>query len=268
MEQPSIPPRTLPDALQAEGITWITTREIAERLAIRPDQVPDSVERSRAAGRMRSITKGAWLVVPPEYLGWGAPPPEHYVDAWMRHLGHAYYVGLLTAAARHGLTHHAPQVFHVVTTARLRDRTVGRSKIAFVYAKHCRDRHTVRATVPTGQLIVSSLVVTLLDLVSHPDRSGGPSNVASIATLALEDGRFDVDALAANAATYRVPVVQRLGYLLERAADHVGTSVDLDPLARLVERRSIVPLDTRAPATGAVDPRWHVRVNVDVEIDT
>ena len=137
----------------------------------------------------------------------GTPPPEHHVDAWMRHLVHAYDVGPLTAAARHGPTHRAPQVFHVVTTARLRDRAIGRSNIAFVYAKHCRDRHTVRATVPTGQLIVSSLVVTLLDLVSHPDRSGGPSNAASIATVALEDGRFDVDALAANVATYRVPVV-------------------------------------------------------------
>jgi len=207
MEQPSVPPRTLPDALLAEGVAWITTSAIAERVGIRPDQVPDSLERSRAAGRMRSITKGARLVVPPEYLGWVAPPPEHYVDAWMRHLGHAYYAGLLTAAARHDLAHHAAQVFHVVTSARLRDRTIGRSKIAFVDAKHCRDRQTVRATVPTGQLVVSSLAVTLLDLVSHPDRSGRPSNVASIAALALEDGRLDGDALEANVATYRVPVV-------------------------------------------------------------
>jgi len=55
---------------------------------------------------------------------------------------------------------------------------------------------------------------------------------------------------------------------VERAAAHIGTSVDLAALARLVERRSIVPLDTRAPATGAVEPSWHMRVNVDVEIDT
>ncbi len=268
MGQPSLPPRTLPDALLAEGVTWITTKEIATRLGIRPDQVPDSLDRSRAAGRMRSITKGAWLVVSPEYLSWGAPPPEHYVDAWMRHLGHAYYVGLLTAAARHGLSHHAPQVFHVVTTARLRDRTIGRSKIAFVYAKHCRERRTVRSTAPTGQLVLSSLAVTLLDLVSYPDRSGGPSNVASIAALALEDERLDINALVASAATYRVPVVQRLGFLVEMAGAHIGSTIDLAPLARLVERRTVVPLDTRSAATGDIDTRWQVRVNVEVEIDT
>jgi len=39
----------------------------------------------------------------------------------------------------------------------------------------------------------------------------------------LEDARPDVDALDANAATYRVPVVQRLGYLVEQAAAHIGT---------------------------------------------
>jgi hypothetical protein len=94
MRQDSIAPRTLPDALLAEGVTWITTGDVARRLGIQPSQVPDSLERARAAGRMRSITKGAWLVVPPEYLRWGAPPPEHYIDAWMRHLGHPYYVGL------------------------------------------------------------------------------------------------------------------------------------------------------------------------------
>jgi len=268
MGQSPISPRTLPDALLAEGITWITTTEAAERLGIQPNQVPDSLERSRAAGRMRSITKGAWLVVPPEYLRWGAPPPEHYIDAWMRHLGHDYYVGLLAAAARHGLSHHAPQVFHVVTTARLRDRTIGRSKIAFVYAKHCSERQTIHATVPTGRLVVSSLSVTLLDLVSYPHHSGGLSNVASIAALALEEGRVDTKALVTNAATYRVSAVQRLGFLVETAMAHVGTTVDLTPLARLVQRRSIVPLDPRSTATGDVDPRWHVRVNVAVEIET
>ena len=31
----------------------------------------------------------------------GAPPPLHYIDPLMRHLGHPYYVGLLSAARLH-----------------------------------------------------------------------------------------------------------------------------------------------------------------------
>ncbi len=137
-----------------------------------------------------------------------------------------------------------------------------------MYSARCRDRQTVQHTVPTGKLVLSSLPVTLLDLVAYPDRSGGPSNAASIAAAALEDGRLDVQAIAANASTYRLPIVQRLGFLVERAAAHVGSNVDLAPLAHLVERHSVVPLDTRSPSAGAVDTRWQVRVNVDVEIDT
>jgi predicted transcriptional regulator of viral defense system len=268
MRQDSIAPRTLPDALLAEGVTWITTGDVARRLGIQPSQVPDSLQRARAAGRMRSITKGAWLVVPPAYLRWGGPPPEHYIDAWMRHLGHPYYVGLLAAAARHGISHHAPQVFHVVTTARLRDRTIGRSTIEFVYGARCSERQTLEQTVPTGKLVMSSIAVTLFDLVAYPDRSGGPSNAATIAALALEEERLDISAVVENASTYRAPAVQRLGHILTRAMVHVGTTIDLTPLARLVERRPIVLLDTRSPATGTLDTRWRLRVNVDVETDT
>lgn len=92
-------PRHLPDHLLAEGVSWATTEDLAGRLGVEPTRVPDSLERARTAGRILSITKGAWLVVPPEYLRWSAPPPTHYVDAWMRHLGHPYYVGLRSAAA-------------------------------------------------------------------------------------------------------------------------------------------------------------------------
>ena len=74
-------PRHLPDHLLAEGVSWATTEDLASRLGVEPASVPDSLERARAAGRILSITKGAWLVVPPEYLRWGAPPPTHYVDA-------------------------------------------------------------------------------------------------------------------------------------------------------------------------------------------
>ena len=82
-------------------------------------------------------------MVPPEYLRWGAPPPTRNVDAWMRHLGHPYYVGLLSAAAHHGIARHAPQVFQVVTLARLRDRTIGRSRVDFAHAVDVTSRRTV-----------------------------------------------------------------------------------------------------------------------------
>lgn len=245
----------------------MTTEDLASRLGVEPDRVPDSLERARTAGRILSITKGAWIVVPPEYLGWGAPPPTHYVDAWMRHLGHPYYIGLLSAAAHHGLAHHAAHVFHVVTSARLRHRRIGRSRIAFVHAVAVASRPTVVAVVPTGRLVVASIEVTLLDLVSHPKRSGGLSNVATIVANAVQDDRVDAHRIVDAASSYRPSVAQRLGYVIEQAARHLGSDLDLEALAQFVHRRRVVALDLRGPAAGAIDPRWRVQVNAPLEID-
>jgi len=230
-------PRHLPDHLLAEGVSWATTEDLARRLGVEPSHVPDSLERARAAGRILSITKGAWLVVPPEYLGWGAPPPTHYVDAWMRHLDHPYYVGLLSAAAHHGIAHHASHVFHVVTSARMRDRTIGRSHIAFVHTIDVTSRPTVVTTVPTG--------------------------VAN----AVQDDHIDAQRIVETASTYRPAAAQRLGFVIEQAARHLGIDVDFEALARFAHGRRTVPLDLRGPAHGPTDPRWRVLVNAPLEID-
>lgn len=262
------PPRHLPDLLLSEGVTWATSDEIAQRLDIAPERVKDSLERARGAGRIVSITKGAWLVVPPDFLRWGAPPPTHYVDAWMRHLGHPYYVGLLAAAAHHGLAHHAAQVFHVVTPARLRDRKIGRSRVAFVHATETAARPTDVVVTPTGRLVVASLEVTLLDLVVHPHHGGGLDHVATIVANAVQEQRLDAQRIVDAAATYRHATVQRLGYLAERAARDLGVHVDLGPMEHHVQGRRVVPLAPRAPAGGATEPRWRVQANVDVEAET
>jgi predicted transcriptional regulator of viral defense system len=261
-------PRHLPDALLSEGVTWATTDEIARRLAVPPERVKESLKRARAAGRIVSITQGAWLVVPPEYLRWGAPPPTHFVDAWMRHLGHPYYVGLLAAAAHHGLAHHAPQVFHVVTPARLKDRKIGRARVAFVHAIETAARPTDVVVTPTGRLVVASLEVTLLDLVVHPHHGGGLDNVATIVANAVQEHRIDAQRIVDAAATYRHAAIQRLGYLVELAGRVVGTDVDLEPMAHHVHARRIVTLSPRAAVDGATDLRWRVQVNVDVDVET
>jgi len=260
-------PRHLADALLAEGTSWVTTAEIARRLGISEDAVSDSLERAREAGRMLAITKGAWLVVPPEYLRWGAPPPAHFVDDWMRHLGHPYYVGLLSAAAHHGLTHHAPQVFQVVTSARLRDRRIGRASIEFVVARRAAERPTDSVVVPTGRIRVASVEVTLLDLIAHPGRAGGLSNAAAIAMAAVVEGRFDAGKTVVAAGSYRPGALQRLGFVVEQAAVEAGIPVDLDSLAASAAAQRVVPLATGEAAGGPVDPRWRVTVNSRLELD-
>ena len=79
--------------------------------------------------------QGFYVIVPPHYASWGAPPPACYVDALMRREGQAYYVGLLKAAELHGATHQAVMEFQVLTAKRLLRIRAGRSMIVFHFRK-------------------------------------------------------------------------------------------------------------------------------------
>ncbi|MEZ5260010.1 MAG: type IV toxin-antitoxin system AbiEi family antitoxin [Ilumatobacteraceae bacterium] len=105
------------------------------------------------------------MPVPPEYREAGAPPPSHYIDPLMRHLGHPYYVGLLSAARLHGASHQVPMALQVVTPALLRDRWIGSSRLSFIRRSSARSRPTVQRNVPTGRITVATPEVTVLDLV-------------------------------------------------------------------------------------------------------
>ncbi|MHB1615419.1 MAG: type IV toxin-antitoxin system AbiEi family antitoxin [Actinomycetes bacterium] len=100
-------------------------------------------------------------------------PASHFIDPFMRYLGHPYYVGLLSAAEIHGAAHQRPQVFQVITPARLRDRTFGRVRIEFISAVQASARPTATVNTPTGTMRVATPEVTLLDLVAAPQRGGG-----------------------------------------------------------------------------------------------
>src|SRR4029077_4668127 len=96
----------------------------------------DAAERKRRRQRLIIPRRGLYVIVPPQYLSWGAPPPPWYIDDLMRHEGRPYYVGLLKAAELHGATHQAVMEIQVGPDKRLPKIQVGRSAIAFYYRKN------------------------------------------------------------------------------------------------------------------------------------
>jgi hypothetical protein len=74
----------------------------------------DTAERQQKHGHLISPRRGFYVIVPPQFMSWGAPPPSWYIDALMYHEGRPYYVGLLKAAELHGATHQAMMEFQVV----------------------------------------------------------------------------------------------------------------------------------------------------------
>lgn len=256
--------RKLPDALLAAGIHAFTTDDAAAAAGIRSESARPALARLSKNKLVFSPARGLYIPIPPEYRSWGAVPAASFVDALMHHLDRAYYVGYLSAAEIHGAAHQRPQVFQVVTDRDVRDRDFGRVRLRFITNRAAASLPSTRRNTPTGTMAVATPELTALDLANRPSNGGALHNVATVLIDLVDDGKLDDVALASLAARFPVAASRRTGWIVERFTD-----VRLDALADAVSASVDEPskLDQHGPRRGAVDPRWRVRVNAEIEPD-
>ncbi len=252
--------------LLSSGRPDFTAEEAERALGVGHGAFLDAAERLQRREALLNLRQGFYVVVPPQYASWGAPPPSWYIDALMRREGAAYYVGLLKAAELHGATHQAVMEFQVVTAKRLPRIRAGRSLIVFYFRKDMdavtegiEDRKT-----DTGTMKISSAALTALDLLRYPQASGGIDNVTTV--LSDLGQKIDPEQLATLSALVERPVVQRLGYLLE----HLGYDALTGPMLEALQARGSLPwteLDRQeardpdfAPEPRQRDLRWRIIV--------
>jgi predicted transcriptional regulator of viral defense system len=205
-------------SLLSTGRVVFSREEAQEALGVNPGAFLDAAERQQHKQHLISPRRGFYVIVPPQYLAWGAPPPQWYIDDLMRHEGRPYHVGLLKAAELHGATHQAVMEFQVITDKRLPTIRAGRAAITFHYRK---DMAAVSAGIEdrktdTGRMKMSSVELTVLDLVRYPHAAGGLDNIATVIGDLAE--RIAAVKLATLSAAFERSVIQRLGYLLDRFA--------------------------------------------------
>jgi predicted transcriptional regulator of viral defense system len=259
--------------LQSAGRISFTSEEATTALGITHSAFQASAARLQRKRLLFNPRHGFYVVVPPQYLTWEAPPPSWYIDHLMRHEGRAYYVGLLKAAEIHGATHHAVMEFQVVTDKQLSKIRAGRSFIVFYFRKNMAavlegiESHKT----DTGSMKISSVELTALDLLRYPHAVGG---IDSIATVLKDLGaRLNAKKLATLAAHFERTTIQRLGYLLE----HLGYTALTEALYNVLFAKAPVPwvqlepLDRKQPKLDEPplekNERWRVAVHRYPEID-
>ena len=259
--------------LLAAGRTVFTAEEAEQALGVERGAFLDAAERLQRREALLTPRQGFYVIVPPQYASWGAPPPAWYIDALMRHERQTYYVGLLKAAEFHGATHQAVMEFQVISAKRLPAIRAGRSLLVFYFRK---DVEAVMAGVEgrktdTGTMKISSPALTALDLLRYPQASGGIDNVATVLSdLAL---KIDPTQLTALSALVERPVVQRLGHLLEHLGHDALTGAMLEAL-RLRGSLPWTELDRQEGSDPDFqlepqkrDPRWRVIVRRVPDLD-
>ena len=206
------------DRLLSEGRSVFTAVEAENELGVGHRSFLDAAERLQRSRKLLTPRQGFYVVVPPQYAGWGTPPPTWFIDTLMRWEDEAYYVGLLKAAELHGATHQAVMQFQVVCGKRLPEIRAGRNLIVFYFRRAMAPSlaGVEERKTDTGMMKISSAALTALDLLGYPQASGGIDSIATV--LAELASAIEPDELASLSTMADRSVVQRLGYLL----DYVG----------------------------------------------
>lgn len=260
-------------SLLAKGRGVFSADEALKEIGISRGAFLDAAERLQKRGQLIRPRRGFYVVVPPQHSVMGAPPPEWFIDALMRHEKRPYYVGLLSAAAVHGASHQAVMEFQVVTDKSLPEIETGRARIVFSYRK---DIAAVMAGIEdrktqTGYMKLSSPELTALDLVRYPHSGAGLDNIATVLSELAE--RLQPEKLAALSDAFEKAVVQRLGHLFGRLghadiAEAMFISLSARgsfPWVELEPKQAGDP--DLSPPPQERDKRWRVIIRRSPEID-
>jgi predicted transcriptional regulator of viral defense system len=258
--------RAYVEGLLARGRHTFTREEAETALKTSAIAIYHSLRRLQKRGWLAMPRRGFYLIVDPAHRQMGALPPTAWIDDLMRFHKVPYYVGLLSAASMHGAAHQQPQEFQVVAGSVLRPLTVGRVRIRFFFRRQMDLAVTEKMKTSSGYIPVSTPEMTAYDLVRYRKGAGSIDHVATVLAELAE--RLDPKRLLAIAKKGdEMPVVQRLGYLLE----HTGHAELAGDLGKLVAKRKskFVQLEPRSSEdVSDRDARWRVLVNTTIEVET
>lgn len=242
-------------ANELPGYTEIATKRALSRLTVK--------------GRIISIYKGYYLIIPPQYSSKGILPPALFLDGLMKNMERPYYLAMLNAASYYGASHQQPQEFFVVTSFPVLRTTQKKGlKINYISKKVIPEILLESKKTETGYLKISNPTLTACDLIQFEKRVGGMNRVATVLNELAESIKpemFSVELIEYVPAT----ALQRLGYILEVILENEFLS---NALYTVLQEKEIsffrTPLKTSTSIKGfSSNERWKVIVNTEIEID-
>jgi len=255
------------DNLQSEGKYSFTLREIKSKFKKNINTIRMSLLRLSKKGKIVSVKKGFYVIVPPDYSKSGILSPLLFVNDMMNNVNKKYYVGLLSAAVFHGATHYQPQELYVVTVKpALRHISVKGIKINFVIKSVLPLGNIQEQKTDTGFINISEPEMTAVDLIQFEKKIGGLSRATNIINEILEklDSKKFKKLLKCNIP---IAVLQRFGYILENILKKKELA---DSLYKVLHKKinRIMPLDYSSGVKGfKCKNRWKIIENKNIEIE-
>src|SRR5207249_7454771 len=121
------------DERLGRGRGYLTKAEAMKTLGLSSTAFAAAAARLTRQRRLATPKQGFYLILRPEDQSSGGPDPARWIDPIMHHLGLDYRISLLRAAAFHGASHQAAQIFQVIVPKQLRPIAIDRQRLQFVY---------------------------------------------------------------------------------------------------------------------------------------
>lgn len=231
--------------------------------------VRSALSRLTAKGRIISIYRSYYLIIPPQYSSKGILPPALFLDGLMKNLDRPYYLALLNAAGFYGASHQQPQEFFVVTNFPVLRTTQKKGlKINYMSKKTIPEVLLESKKTETGYLKISNPALTACDLIQFEKRVGGINRVSTVLNELAEAIKPE---MFNNYLLEFVPLttLQRLGYILETVLEN---DLLANALHKTIEQKELnffrTPLKTSSSATGfPINERWRIIMNTEIDID-
>ena len=229
----------------------------------------NALTRLAAKGRIVSVWKGFYAIIPVEYSSIGMIPPVLYIDNLMSYLGRPYYISLYSAAVFYGAAHQRPQEFNVITSSgSLRSSQKKDVRINFKTVKEINPDFIIEKKTRTGYVKISCPELTATDLVRYEGETGGLNRAVTVLNELAEHLQFRrmPDSFFSYVPS---PVIRRTGYLLDEVLKQTAPAGELYERVRKhkCSMRS-TPLKTGKSASGYLtSKKWGIIINTSIEID-
>lgn len=242
--------------------------EIANDSGLSDVALTSALGRLTEKGEVFSLRKGYYLIVPPKYRLLGQLPLELFANRMFQWLDKPYYISLLSAASFHGASHHAIQKdFIIVQPPALRNIDNGPYQIDFLTKKKWPKYGIVNSTSEAGSYKVSTIALTLLDLINYQNKIGGLGRISVIIQELSED--LEVEDLMLTISVYeQASDIQRLAYLLEFfEADEEILELLQTWLAKQQKVNTVKLTPGIAWKKDAPRNKWRVNVNNEIDME-
>lgn len=257
------------EKLQSRGKLVFSLEQLKlEFPTIQEPALMQSLVRLANKGRVISIYKGFYLIVPTEYSSRGILPPVYFIHDLMQFVKKPYYIGLLSAAALHGAAHQQPQEFFVITDTKQKTTQKKGLKINYITKQMIPANLLEKRKTESGFVHVSTPELTAADLIYYDNRIGGINRAVSVLNELVEvmkPQRIN----KALIDTLTTPTIQRLGYILDVVLDKKALA---DKLYNVAVKQSKVffkqPLKAGIEKKGfPKNERWKIIINIEIDID-